>query len=157
MSTLDLLKRLLDRNVELVLIGGMAGVVHGSSLVTQDLDVCAPFDDANLQRLSDALAGLRPRHRLHPDRPALSTDVAELATFKHLYLTTRLGALDVLSVVTGLGSYEALGDRTIEIDVEGRACRVLDIDALIDSKRAIGRDKDLLAVRQLEDIRGRSS
>ena len=155
-STLDMLTRLLDHDVELVLVGGMAGVVHGSSLVTQDVDVCTRFDTANLQRILGVLCDLQPRHRLHPEQPALSMDAAELAKYQNLYLTTSLGALDLLTEITGLGDFEEVAKRTVKIDIEGRACRVLKIDALIESKRAIGRDKDLLAVRQLESIKKRS-
>lgn len=32
----DLLKRLLNHKIDIVLIGGFAGVVHGSTQVTQD-------------------------------------------------------------------------------------------------------------------------
>jgi hypothetical protein len=35
-----LLKRLLDHNVDFVLAGGLACVVNGSPLVTQDVDIC---------------------------------------------------------------------------------------------------------------------
>jgi hypothetical protein len=42
------------------------------------------------------------------------------------------------------------------IDIEpGLRCRVLGLDALIASKRALGRMRDLLAVEELEDIRRR--
>lgn len=36
-----LLKALLEADLEFVLIGGYAAVVHGSSQVTRDLDLCA--------------------------------------------------------------------------------------------------------------------
>lgn len=38
-STLDLLTRLSEHEVEFVIVGGVAGVLHGSSLVTRDLEV----------------------------------------------------------------------------------------------------------------------
>jgi hypothetical protein len=43
-STLDLLERLNRYAVEYVLVGGVAAVVHGSQLVTGDVDICAPLD-----------------------------------------------------------------------------------------------------------------
>jgi hypothetical protein len=47
-STLDLLKRLNDHGVKYVLVGGMACVMHGLQVVTQDVDICAPLTRENL-------------------------------------------------------------------------------------------------------------
>ena len=46
----SLLARLIDGRVRfvVVVVGGVAAVVHGVSLVTQDLDVCCPFTVGNL-------------------------------------------------------------------------------------------------------------
>ena len=63
-STLDLLKRLNDHRVKYVLVGGMACVIHGSQMVTQDVDIFAPF---TLENLSGLLAALRTlTHSLEP-------------------------------------------------------------------------------------------
>ena len=40
-SLSDLLKVLIDSKIDFVLIGGYASVVHGSTFVTRDLDICA--------------------------------------------------------------------------------------------------------------------
>ena len=66
-STLDLLKRLNDHQVKYVLVGGMACVIHGSQIVTQDVDICAPLNTDNLSRLLAALAGSHPRFRMAAD------------------------------------------------------------------------------------------
>jgi len=36
-----LIERLSDAGIDFVVVGGFAGVLHGSTLVTRDLDVCA--------------------------------------------------------------------------------------------------------------------
>jgi len=41
--------------VRFVLIGGYAGNVRGSSVITGDLDICYARDPANLERLAAAL------------------------------------------------------------------------------------------------------
>ena len=48
---IQLLKRLSDYQVEYVLVGGLAAATYGSSLVTQDVDVCVNLELANLIRL----------------------------------------------------------------------------------------------------------
>lgn len=41
---------------------------------------------------------------------------------------------------------------SIEIELFGRRCRVLSIEALIQAKEAMGREKDLIAVKELRAI-----
>jgi molybdopterin-guanine dinucleotide biosynthesis protein len=36
----SLLSRLIDHHVDFVIVGGFAAVAHGSSLLTQDVDIC---------------------------------------------------------------------------------------------------------------------
>jgi predicted nucleotidyltransferase len=154
-STLDLLKQLNECGVEYVLVGGVAAVVHGSQLVTGDVDVCAPLDEPNLARIVAALLGLQPKFRLTPDRHPLPSETSKLAGFKNLYLETDLGQLDLLSEITGVGTYAEVSMHAISIDLGGITCQVLDLDALIQSKQALGRPRDRQAVIELEAIRQR--
>ena len=62
----ELLKILLENNIDFVLIGGFAAVVHGSTLVTQDLDICTAITNDNVSKLRNALKNLNPRHRMNP-------------------------------------------------------------------------------------------
>ena len=154
-STLDLLKRLSDHQVEYVLVGGMACVVHGSQVVTQDVDICAPFTQVNLSRLLAALAGAHPRFRMARDLRPLPDKPEELEDFKNLYLVTDLGQLDVLSEIAGVGGHSGVEQHTIQVDLEGIQCRVLDLDTLITAKSAMNSPKDRQAVMELEAIRSR--
>jgi molybdopterin-guanine dinucleotide biosynthesis protein len=43
-----LLQRLCDADVDFVIVGGFAATLHGSSLVTRDLDVCAILSSENV-------------------------------------------------------------------------------------------------------------
>ncbi len=154
-STLEILRRLNQHEVEYVLVGGMAGVLHGSSLVTEDVDVCAPFNPANLARIVSALGDLNPRHRMNPNHPLVALDVDQLAGFKNLYLITDLGQIDLLSEITGLGAYGEVSQHAFDANLRGLSCKVLDIDTLIRARRAVGRPKDLQAAAELEVIRRR--
>ncbi len=156
-NNVELLSRLHDAGVELVIIGGVAAVLQGSSLLTEDLDVCCPMTEKNTSRLLAALVQLHPRFRFHPKRPYLNQSPKELSKFRTLNLVTDLGDFDVLSDVTGLGDFEALIGRTDTIDVNGRPMRVLDLDSLIQAKTAAGRVKDKLGVIHLEAVKKRRS
>jgi hypothetical protein len=156
-DNVELLSRLHDAGVELVIIGGVAAVLQGSSLVTEDLDVCCPMTEKNLSRLLQVLGHLHPRFRFHPKKPALNQSASELTKFRTLNLETDLGEFDVLSDVTGLGDFSALAAHTETIDVNGRPMRVLDLDSLIQAKTAAGRIKDKLGVMHLEAVKKRRS
>ena len=54
-ETETLLKRLYEHEVEFVIIGGICNVLHGVTLVTQDLDVCCRFSPLNLRRIEAAV------------------------------------------------------------------------------------------------------
>jgi hypothetical protein len=154
-STLDLLERLNKHAVEYVLVGGVAAVVHGSQLVTGDVDICAPLDAPNLAKIVAALSGLEAKFRMTPDRRPLPMEPEKLAGFKNLYLETNLGQLDIFSEIAGVGDYAAVALHTITLDLGGAICRILDLDTLIQSKKALGRPRDLQAVIELEAIRQR--
>jgi predicted nucleotidyltransferase len=155
-TTLDLLKRLADRNVELVVVGGLAGIIHGSALVTEDVDVCAPLTPENLSRILAALRELHPRFRMNPGHPPLPDDAAKLAGFKNLYLMTDLGQIDLMSEISGLGPYADVAGHAVTVDVGGVRYSVLSLEGLIRSKKALGRPKDLRAARELEALRQRN-
>jgi hypothetical protein len=54
----------LDRHgVDYVLIGGIAARLHGSPLLTEDVDITPALDRPNLARLAEALTELEARLR----------------------------------------------------------------------------------------------
>lgn len=142
---------LMDGDVQFILIGGFAAVVHGVSITTQDIDLCILFEEANLTRLLHVLKDTHPLHR--SNRRPLTEPPSALARFKNLYLLTDLGSLDLLGEVRGIGTFSDLSPHAIGIELFGRTCNVLDIDALIRSKQAMARPKDKQVVAQLLFIR----
>jgi hypothetical protein len=68
---------------------------------------------------------------------------------------TDLGWLDPLGEISGGGRYEDLLPHSINVEVFGVNCRLLDLETLIRTKRAAGRLRDLEAVAELELIRRR--
>lgn len=148
-------RRLTEGGVDFVVAGGLGTLLHGSALLTRDVDVVCRMDADNLTRLYEAFAELHPVHRMTPDRRPFTREQAERGDRKNLYLTTDWGQLDCLGEIRGLGDYAACRARSEEIDLEGLGIRVLTLDALIDAKRAMGRPRDLHAVLELEAIRER--
>ncbi len=62
----QLLQRLCDADIDFVVVGGFAALLHGSTQVTRDLDVCAVLSSEDVAKLRAALQDLKPTHRLTP-------------------------------------------------------------------------------------------
>jgi hypothetical protein len=152
---LDLLKRLADARIDFVLVGGMAATVHGSTLVTHDIDVCVRFDLETSRRILVALEGLKPEHRMRPDHLALPADAGGIVGLRNLYVRTSLGVVDFLGEIAGVGGFDEVSRDAVEVSLGDFSVRVMSLDQLLTSKRAMGRDKDHRAVRELEVIRAK--
>ena len=148
----QLVERLISAEVEFVLVGGFAAVAHGVTLVTRDVDICCRFTEPNLLRIQKAFADLHPVHRSRPDLP-LELTPQHCASFKNLYLRTDWGMVDCLSEILGVGGFDEVLEKSVELDLPGGQCRVLNIDALIRAKEAMNRDRDRIAVRHLQEIK----
>jgi predicted nucleotidyltransferase len=151
-STLNLIRRLNDQGIEFVVIGGIAAIVHGSARVTYDLDVCAPVDHGTCVKVVTAVSDLHPRFRSRPDLPVVTPDNSNLRDLKNLYLRTDEIMLDVLGEVAGVGTFADCLRESEMLDFHGIQCRVLKLEALLRAKKAAGRDKDLMAIPELEAL-----
>jgi hypothetical protein len=151
-----LLQRLLQHEVEFVIIGGVCGIMHGVTLVTTDLDVCCRFTSANLYRVQAAVRDLHPYHRLAANKLPFELTDELCGRLKNLYLQTDLGKLDCLGEVAGVGSYDTVLQNSVNFRLSYGDFRVLNLDAAILSKEAVGRPRDLEAAKQLRAIRERA-
>jgi len=146
-----LLERLADSGIEFVIVGGYAAVAHGSTLVTRDLDICALVTSESIAALRRALAEWNPRHRMTPQRLSF-LEHPKAESVRNLYLETDVGVLDVMSEITGVGDVQRLKQKAERLKIGGRDYRLIALDDLIMAKEAIGREKDLLAAKELKAI-----
>jgi hypothetical protein len=79
-------------------------------------------------------------------------DPAAVRTGLKFTLSTDLGPLDLLGEVSPFGGFDSLKTHAITMDLVGHRVLVLSLPALIRSKRAAGRPKDLLVVPELEAL-----
>lgn len=150
-----LLSRLKNSGLDFVVIGGVCVVFHGALLATFDLDVCCPFGERNVQRIEAAVKDLHPFHRLTTNRLPLEATRSTFDALKNLYLQTDLGKLDCLSEVAGVGNFDEVLKQSVAANFSYGQFRFLNLEALIASKQAIGRERDLIAVRSLLSIKER--
>jgi hypothetical protein len=148
-----LLRRLSAAGVEFILVGGVAGNVHGSARATFDIDVVYRRSPENLGRLVDVLRPIEPYLRGAPPGLPFAFDVETLRRGLNFTLTTTLGDIDLLGEVAGGGGYDDLRPMSEPVDLFGGSCRCVTLPTLIRLKRAAGRPKDLEAIAELEALR----
>lgn len=146
------LRLLGEYEVNCVIVGGVAAAIHGSSLLTNDLDVCYARDPENLKRLAQALQSVHARLRNAPEGLPFILDHETLNRGLNFTFTTDVGDLDLLGEVRGLGQYDDVFAGSLTVELFGYRFAVLDIGNLIVAKRAAGRQKDLIALPELEAI-----
>lgn len=139
--------------VRLVIVGGLAVTIHGSAYITFDLDFCYARDPENLSSLAAALQPYDPRLRGAPEGLPFRLDAETLRSGLNFTLTTDIGDLDLLGEVAGLGDYAATLAVSKPVELFGMSFDVLTLEALITSKRAAGRPKDLQVLPELEALR----
>lgn len=150
-----LLQRLGDAGMDFVVVGGVAAVLHGSSMVTRDLDVCALLSGTTLEKLREALRDFHPVHRIATAGTSFLENPAPGVSVQNPYLQTDLGALDLLGSITGVGDFEQVRASAVEVSLFGRTVQVIGLHALIRARESVGRQKDLLAAMVLRAIASR--
>jgi len=135
--------------VDFVVVGGLAGMAHGSAYPTFDLDVAYSRDRSNLERLVAALRELGARLRTPGDEELpFQLDVRSLENGANFTFRTRFGSLDVLADPGGIRSYEELRAAARDAVIEGVQVKVASLDHLIAMKRRAARTKDKIMVEE---------
>jgi hypothetical protein len=148
-----LLRQLQCHRVEFVVIGGLAMLAHGSAYVTNDCDLCYARRPDNLAALAQAFAPLHPCLRRGTTGLPLVLDSPTLEAGLHFSLATDLGYVDLFAAVTGIGEFPEVLRHSEERSVAGLCFRVLTLDGLLASKRAVGRRHDHLHLLELEELK----
>jgi len=116
------------------------------------VDVCAVLSAENVAKIRTALADINPVHRQTHRLLSFLTHPAPGQPLVNLYLKTDSGVIDILSSILGVGDYERLRQRAVRMPLFGRTVSVISLEDLITAKEAVGREKDLLAVKELRAI-----
>lgn len=153
MSFASMLGGLIASKVRYVVVGGLAAAAHGSSRVTNDLDICYDaLDGRNLVVLATLLAGWKAYPRgVQAGLPFIMDD-RTLRGAPILTLTSTEGDIDVMDRIAGVGPYADVRKHSERITALGVSFRVLDLPSLIKAKRAAGRPRDFEHLPELEAL-----
>jgi len=144
------LLELLDRHsVDFIVIGGIAGIVHGSAYPTFDFDVVYARDEQNLKRMAAALTELGVTLRGAPPDLPFQPDARALAAGCNFTFESEYGDFDILGEAAGMRDYATMRTDAKLEDLWGFSVRVASVDDLIRMKRAAGRPKDKSMAEEL--------
>lgn len=126
----------------------MAGISHGSSYPSYDLDVVYARDRDNIGRLVSALEEIGVRLRGAPADLPFLLDTKTIENGSNFTFVTPHGDFDILGHADGMPGYEELRSEASVREILGLEIRVASIDHLIAMKRAANRPKDRVAVEE---------
>lgn len=136
----DVIELLVRHDVEFIVVGMTAGVLHGAPAVTFDLDIVYARDAANIAKLLSALKELEAIFR--GDERRLVPNISHLESTGHKLLMTKFGVVDVLGSLGELEYADLLPDVEV-MKIQNMNIQVLSLERLIDVKAKAGRDKDI--------------
>ena len=141
---LTLLSALLDRNVEFVIVGGVAVIAHGYIRTTRDLDIFIRPTMENCEAAYAALAAANVSLEGWEPSDLLSDE-------EHLRFATDVDHVDILSSI-GEMSFEQVWRSRVDVRFGGLIVPFISKADLIENKIATGRRRDLSDVEELEQI-----
>lgn len=145
----DLIRAFNESGVEYLLVGGYAFGVYASPRATKDLDLFIRSSDSNSEAIFKALCKFgAPLHGL------TTKDFKDGET--GLEFGHEPNRVDILQKISGVTFEEAWKDR-VQATIEGdMPIFVISLKHLLQNKRAAGRPRDLLDVKEIEkNNRGR--
>ncbi|MGM0576090.1 MAG: hypothetical protein ACQEXJ_10215 [Myxococcota bacterium] len=142
-DSMDLLRSLDDEGAEYIIVGAHALAAHGIPRATGDFDVLVRPSRDNAHRVVRALRAFGAPLEAHG---VSVDDFVRPGTVYQLGLPPR--RIDLLTSISGVDFRDAWDSRLI-VEVGGRPVPVLGRDALVENKRATGRDKDALDLKAL--------
>jgi hypothetical protein len=144
----DLLKSLNSNKVKYLLIGGYAVILHGHPRFTNDLDIVIGWDDENVLRCVEALREF-----------GFSGSDVSPQLFSEAKSVVRIGVapvkIEILNYLEGV-DFDAAYERRETREVEDITLDVISLDDLLTNKKAVGRDHDLLDVKELLEVNSSS-
>jgi len=154
----EIISALLDADVDFVVGGGVACVLHGVERVTMDVDVAVATDPDNFSRFIGVMEdlGLKPRVPVDPrtllDDRVLDNIINEKHALVFSFLGPHLPTRHVDIFLRKDLNHEALSPHVETVQFRGRVLKVVSKQKLLDIKLAISppRTKDRIDIEFLQ-------
>ena len=144
------------REIQFVVIGGIAGYLLGSELLSANLDICFAADPENARQLARTLNDVHARLVGFPHDVPEIVDEHVLRRGDVFTFQTEYGVLRCLSNPAGTEGYDDLRDHAEGMEIDGLKTYVAGLADLIRMKEASSREKDrlvLVTLRAMQKLR----
>ncbi len=157
MFIFDVFRKFNDKQLDYVIVGGVALVLHGVVRLTADLDLVVALERGNLLVLLEAMneLGYRPRVPVQPE-DLLNPEVRaswihdkNMEVFSFYDPGKPLALVDI--IIRETICYEEIRRNAVDISVDGVQVPVASVDDLIKLKKIAGRPQDLEDIKFLEE------
>jgi hypothetical protein len=134
---LEFLRELVRQKVEFMIVGLSAAALQGAPVVTQDIDLWfRELPDPGLERALRKFSGAY---------------VSPTASTPPMLAGKGIELFDIVLRMDGLGEFDEEREHTIKLPLGRTKVLVLNLDRIIASKKAAGREKDTIVLKVLTD------
>jgi hypothetical protein len=139
----DFIQALNNNNVEYILVGGYAVILHGYRRATGDMDIWVNRTKENYSRLTKAFSEFGLPVFDMTESKFLDADTADVFSFGRPPVS-----IDIMTKLKGVEFAEAFS-KSLQFEESGLSIRFIHLNSLIQAKRAAGRHKDLDDIEKL--------
>jgi len=156
---MPLFKSLNEANVQYIVVGGIATILHGYVRATSDIDLVVDLQVEEAVKVISVLtnAGYKPKVPVQAIEFADASKREQWIKEKGMQVFSMYQPENPLLTIDLFVKqplpYEELNDRVVIMELDGIKVRVCSIDDLITMKKLAGRDKDLADIEQLTKIK----
>lgn len=139
----DFIKALNDKNVEYILVGGYAVILHGYRRTTGDMDIWVKRTRENYLKLVRAFFSFGlPVFDMTEER-FLDIETADVFSFGRPPVS-----IDIITNLKGV-EFDKAFPLSMSFEEDGLPIRFIHLNNLLESKKAAGRHKDLADIEKL--------
>ena len=139
----DFIRALNNNNVEYLLVGGFAVILHGYRRVTGDMDIWVNRTKENYSKLTKAFSEFGLPVFDMTESKFLDADTADVFSFGRPPVS-----IDIITKLKGVEFNDAF-PQALQFDENGLSIRFIHLNNLIQAKKAAGRHKDLDDIEKL--------
>jgi hypothetical protein len=139
----DFIQAMNNHNVEYILVGGYAVILHGYRRVTGDMDIWVNRTKENYSKIAHAFAEFGLPLFDMTEAKFLNIDAADVFSYGRPPVS-----IDIITKLKGVEFDDAFPQAQV-FNEEGLEIRFLHLNNLIEAKKAAGRHKDLDDIEKL--------
>ena len=155
---IPIFKSLNDANVQYIVVGGLATVLHGYARFTADIDLVINLNKQEAVKAINALTGLGLKPRAPVDPLEFTNQKIRESWFKEKNMlvfsfydpNNPLIIIDLF--IREPFPFDEMYNRTVQMGLGDTSVPVCAINDLIEMKKVAGRPKDLEDIKYLQDL-----